>query len=598
MEKQKKKKRKMKLIYSMSSMIIFCWLVPLLLFTYLLLFLITGSMSDQIENTILTSADKAVEICVMQIDDVVAASRNASYITTVKDSYVEYLKNGRAQDLYNNVTLFLAQQYKYNKNVQNAMLFFLDYPDEIYYTYGSSNASAYPGIQEFLDECQPPIMEIVKEGDTGVKFLRIGERLFLVRNMVDSSFHPYAVIVLELNTESVFESLNSVWSATGFQIYLEGEEIVTMGDFTKDAFMEFPEAFEKAQGKSVYVHKDDAAYVCKAVKSEGFSIGFLVQLDSQAILDELGITKVVLIILLVFMIPLILIIFLTLYRKVNRPISRLVEEAQAIRQGDYGRQLEDDSNSLEFDSLVNSFNAMSMELKHQFEKIYLEELELKDAQIMALQSQINPHFLNNTLEIINWESRLSGNTKASSMIEALSVMLNATMNRKKQNMISLSEELSYVDAYLLIIQQRFGSRLRVTKHIDQSILGVEVPRLIIQPIIENAVEHGMDAKNQGRVTLDIYAADDKIYIDVTNIGTMSEEDCRKVEYLLGSEGREEEMKSTSLGIRNVNRRIKIIYGEECGLTIKNSEDGYTVSRIVLDRKRDRGEAYEETTHDI
>ena len=85
---------------------------------------------------------------------------------------------------------------------------------------------------------------------------------------------------------------------------------------------------------------------------------------------------------------------------------------------------------------------------------------------MALQSQINPHFLNNTLEIINWEARMEGNDRVSSMIEALSTMLEATMDRKKQQMIPLSEEISYVEAYCYIIRQRFGEKFQFEKQID------------------------------------------------------------------------------------------------------------------------------------
>ena len=188
---------------------------------------------------------------------------------------------------------------------------------------------------------------------------------------------------------------------------------------------------------------------------------------------------------------------------------------------------------------------------------------------------------------------MTGNTRTSSMIEALSVMLNATMNRKKQNMIPLSEELSYVDAYLLIIQQRFGSRLKIKKNIDHSILMVEVPRLIIQPIIENAVEHGLDAKNQGKVRLDIYEVGDKVHIDVTNNGIMTEEDRKKIDYLLGPDYIEGEERSTSLGIRNVNRRLKIIYGDECGLTISSNEEGFTVSTIIIEKNYNKGDEDEE-----
>lgn len=587
-----KKSKKVKLIYTMSGMIILCWLIPLLLFTYILLYFMTGSMNTQIERTITASADKAIEISIMQMEELGAASRNASYIPTIKDSYQEYLENNSEQDLYNKVTLFLTQQYKYNKNIKSTMLYFVDNPEEIYYTYGISNTDCIT-VREFQNEYQQVVMEYADAGSTGAHGLCINGRLFVVRNMVTSSFEPYAVLCMEINCESIFESLNSVWGAKGYRIYLNNEEMITVGDFGENELRGFPDNYKSATQKSAYVNGGDGAYVHRTISEGNNLFGIIVRLDSQAILDETGIVRIMSVLLLVFMVLLIFVIFLFLYKKVSKPIGRLVAGAKEITQGNYGHQLEDTSSSLEFDSLEKSFNAMSMQLKHQFERIYLEELELKDAQIMALQSQINPHFLNNTLEIINWECRMTGNTKTSSMIEALSVMLNATMNRKKQNMIPLSEELSYVDAYLLIIQQRFGSRLKIKKNIDHSILLVEVPRLIIQPIIENAVEHGMDAKNQGQVTLDIYAVGDKVHIDVTNNGIMSEQDRKKIDYLLGPDYIEGEERSTSLGIRNVNRRLKIIYGDECGLTIRSNEEGFTVSTIIIDMNYNKGDEDEE-----
>ena len=598
MFQKKKGKKKRKLIYGVSAILLLCWLIPLLALTYLLLFLVTGRMNAQIEKTIVTSADKAIEICQMQMTDVVTASRNASYMSTIRSSYLNYLSNGSEEELYNSVTQFLTQQYKYNQNLRSTMLIFLDNMSEIYYTYGSGNAVNYLGIREFQQEYQEKIMIIAAESSTGVQLVCIDGHIFMIRNMVDSSYRPYAVIIMELNAESIFESLNSVWGSIGFRVYVNDEELITAGEYGNSDMAGFPQSFKQTNHNSIYVPKGREACVYKVVKEADNWIAFRIKLDSQAILDELEITKIMVIMLLLFMIPLILIIFAFLYLKVNRPVGNLVKGAREIMQGNYGHQIEDTGSSLEFDSLEKSFNAMSMELKHQFQQIYLEELELKDAQIMALQSQINPHFLNNTLEIINWECRLAGNTKVSSMIEALSVMLNATMNRRQQNMIPLSEELSYVDAYLLIIQQRFGSRLRIKKNIDHSILWVEVPRLIIQPIIENAVEHGMDAKNQGRITLDIYIVDEMVHIEVTNNGVMTEADRKKVAYLLGPDYDEKEAKSTSLGIRNVNRRLKIIYGEDCGLTIGSNAEGYTVSTIVIDMNYNKGEQDEEETDNM
>lgn len=221
---------------------------------------------------------------------------------------------------------------------------------------------------------------------------------------------------------------------------------------------------------------------------------------------------------------------------------------------------------------------MSDKLKNQFEQIYLEELALKDADIKALQSQINPHFLNNTLEIINWEARMNGNDKVSSMIEALSTMLGATLNRKRQPMIPLAEELSYVDAFCYICKQRFGEKLQFEKQVDDTLLGQEVPRLIIQPIIENAVEHGLAGK-KGRIVIRIYRDQDKMIIEVVNDGTLTAQDREKIEMLLG--GEREPDRSVSLGIYNVNKRLKITYGEECGLTVKSDKDGLTVSTLTV-----------------
>lgn len=224
---------------------------------------------------------------------------------------------------------------------------------------------------------------------------------------------------------------------------------------------------------------------------------------------------------------------------------------------------------------------MSSELKYQFETIYQEELALKDANIKALQSQINPHFLNNTLEIINWEARMNGNDNVSGMIEALTTMLNATMNRKQRRFVMLSEELSYVDAYLYIISSRYGERFQVHREIDESLLGVSVPILIIQPIVENAVEHGVEENRKGIVEIKIYREEDKLSLKVINDGILKESDKEKIRRLLGEGEAKLDESHISLGIRNVNRRLKIIYGDDCGLTVESDEENKTVSTILV-----------------
>lgn len=175
---------------------------------------------------------------------------------------------------------------------------------------------------------------------------------------------------------------------------------------------------------------------------------------------------------------------------------------------------------------------------------------------------------------------MNGNDNVSSMIEALSTMLNATMNRKQKRYVKLSEELTYVDAYLFIISRRYGERFQVRREVDDTLLDTMIPLLIIQPIVENAVEHGVANMRQGTVELHIYRKDAKMYIDVINDGVLSEEDKEKIVYLLGDEIQETEEKHVSLGIRNVDRRLKIIYGDSYGLSIRGYEDK-TISTLIV-----------------
>ena len=386
------------------------------------------------------------------------------------------------------------------------------------------------------------------------------------------------MIVIELESDNVFGSMESVWGASDFQIFLDSVPLRTT---------DFPENFRLPMlQESKSVERDlnlgglQAIYSHQISEFGGQQLDYVVQIDNSTLVDEVHMVRSTLLLVLVSLSPLFLMLYEFFYAKVTKPVRELVEATEAISGGKFGHNINTTASSAEFDYLERNFNAMSKELDYQFETIYKEELALKDANIKALQSQINPHFLNNTLEIINWEARMCGADSVSGMIEALGTMLRATMNRKQRRFVTLAEELSYVDAYLYIISKRFGDRFRVYREIDESLLRLEVPILIIQPIVENAVEYGVEENKEGMVRLHIMADWDKIIIDVINDGTLSEKDKERIAFLLGSDELDDNEHHVSLGIRNVNRRIKIIYGEDCGLTITDDGEN-TVSRVMV-----------------
>ena len=169
------------------------------------------------------------------------------------------------------------------------------------------------------------------------------------------------------------------------------------------------------------------------------------------------------------------------------------------------------------------------------------------------------------------------------MIEALSVMMNATLNRSGEMFISLSEELSYVDAYLYIIRERFGDKFRFAKEVDESLLGVSIPRLIIQPLVENAVEHSDDRQGNIIGSLRVEGDGDTLLITVENNGSLSDEDRERIEVLLSDDRLvdTERFDRMSIGIRNVHLRLRLLYGESSGLTIEDDGNGKTVSTLRI-----------------
>ncbi|NLC78922.1 MAG: GHKL domain-containing protein, partial [Ruminococcaceae bacterium] len=150
-------------------------------------------------------------------------------------------------------------------------------------------------------------------------------------------------------------------------------------------------------------------------------------------------------------------------------------------------------------------------------------------------------------------------------------------------------EMMFVDAYFYIISVRMGKRLEVKREIDDSLLDCDVPILILQPIIENAVEHGIGNKQKGIITMRVYKKDEALILEVENNGALSEEDKATIEQLLkwAGESESEKTKSGQLGMRNVNHRIKIMYGENYGLTVEScgKRDELTVARLTLPIKK-------------
>ena len=576
-------KNKKTLKWQMLRFLALGWIIPLTAIVLLFLVVVTGRLDRQSERTITTSMEKAAEICILRLSDCIDASKNASYLPYVRDAWNAYEKSGDAGKLYNEVTVFLAEQYKYNPSFDMTVLIFTDEPETIYYTGNTTGLGSVSRIRYFKDSVRQQVIDRSKELDTRTEFFESEGHVYMIRNLMNRNFKSYAVLVMELNPEEIFESLKSVWEYRGMYISFDKEFLWTEGDaFSFDAgSLAGRQAYMTSQGGKDLV-------VCAKESVDGDFV-YAVNYDSGAVNLEKRSINVTFGILLLFMIPLVALMIYFFNSRINRPITTLTEASKQLAEGKYGIKVEEGGRNKEGEiaDLTHNFNLMSDKLSEQFNKIFVEEIALRDANIHALQSQINPHFLNNTLEIINWEARIHGEEKVSSMIEALSTMMSATMDRNRQSLITLEEEMEYVRAYLYIIECRYQDRFTYEEEIDPLLLNVKVPRLIIQPVIENAVEYGSESGGERHVSMKISGTcegeDVDMKIMIINPGEPSPEDMEKIRELLSDdvEIKPMEERSTRIGIRNVNRRLKMIYGGESHLTIEPDGNGNTISTIFV-----------------
>ena len=582
-----KERKKANLTFGMIRLLVICLVVPFGALSVVLFFSSASKTSNQVRNTVVTSMENAAENCNSNIEKVIQESKQASYDNVIRTSYLQFLKDKNEAVMYREISSYLSEKYKYNSMISSTIVVFKEKTTMEYYTYSNVAGATYASISDFKNNAMTQIKSVTQRMGTNTKFIEIGEHLYLVRNLVTSDYNPYAIIVMEINKSNMFKSMdNVVWRENG-AIFLDGDMVCEPdyeNDINNEKFKIYADNNKRNYGEVTETESnyDSNNYTVNLyTKCNNQQFTYIVKLNRMEVLNESFTYVYIYVLIILITILLAALTFYYFYRNINKPISDLMEMSEKIEEGEYGITLPAFEGNKEFGKLIDTFNHMSLGLEESFNRIYAEEVALRDANMQALQSQINPHFLNNTLEIINWKARMSGNHDVSGMIESLGVMMEATMNRKKEKFITIEEELKYVDAYLYIIHQRFGSRFHFDKDVDENLLNLKIPRLIVQPIVENAVEHGGDKEGNIIGSLKIYADYNNLYIVVHNNGNMTEADKAKIEILLSDQKLEENVHN--IGIRNVNMRLKLLYGENSGLSIENIDDNLTESKLKIDR---------------
>ncbi len=274
-----------------------------------------------------------------------------------------------------------------------------------------------------------------------------------------------------------------------------------------------------------------------------------------------------------------------LQRTITKPVNRLIDRLSRIGQGDFSRD-----ETIEWDNelgeIGRGINALSENVSFLMDKRLQDEQSRHDLEYQVLQSQINPHFLYNTLNTIKWMATIQGSEGISDMSTSLSRLMK-NISKGTENLIPISDEFSLVDDYFTIMKYRYGGTIELEYQTDDAdLLNQKINRFSLQPIVENAIFHGIEPKGSaGKILIHTYKDDDNVIIDVTDNGVgMTEESICDV--LSGNSQTSTEF-FKQIGVYNVNERIKYTFGENYGIRIKSKVGEYTTMSFILPYKYDQ-----------
>lgn len=257
----------------------------------------------------------------------------------------------------------------------------------------------------------------------------------------------------------------------------------------------------------------------------------------------------------------------------SRPVQRLSDAMQIAQNGNLDIQLNSKRND-ELGQLTQNFNHMTKELKNYMELQVRQEKELNDANIAMMHAQLNPHFLYNTLDTMKWIAKANHIQELATLASGLARILRMSITDDK--FIPLSEELRMVECYIDIQRIRFHDHFTMDIEVPMELEDCRIPKLIVQPIVENAVIHGLSECEEGHIFLNIYARQKIMYIEVSDDGCGMDEE---LVALLNS--RDREKLRGHLGFCNVDTILCLYYGEQFGLNVQNLQTGGTKVTITL-----------------
>jgi len=456
----------------------------------------------------------------------------------------QYLKNKldkyslTSNSFYKGIEYFTKECFSSNENLEN--IEFLSYDRNEMNSFNRENKRKYKEVENAISYVYPKSSEYIyyiREINNPITYKPEGQIVFIynlefIKGILNKYDNKYGVIIFQEDGYCIYDS-DEEYNGKNYPFY----DKIIIGKNQSNV--------EKKYNINSIVNTSGLITIGKAKKTNRDLIPFSI---SMLLID-----------LIVFIIA-----ELIFYRKVVKLSDRmdmLLIAMDQVKEGNIKIDIPIGNELDEISIISENFNDMCKQLNEYIEKSYLSELGEKRAELRALQSQINPHFLYNTLESIRMKAICNGDREVGRMLYILAFLFRNQL--KENDIISIKSEIDYCQKYLEIFKFRYEEKFKFTINCPEEILGKQIIKFTLQPLIENYFVHGIKLENNdNKLSINIKEENNNIIIELEDNGKgIEREKVKQLNEILSARGNG----GKSIGITNANERIGILYGEEYGI---------------------------------
>lgn len=514
-----------------------------------------------------------------------------NYITSIIESFnvcVEKLDNTDAKNNPQEVKDYFNDVLKYRTDITNITLFNIDG------TLVTSTNDDFNPSSEMIRTMfwfQEPILQPTVHYFSPPYTDDSGENMIFVTKYLEYNFgKEKGVLMVELSSDKIINlSKNTNLGNYGQIIILNNENNLIFSSSEDGVTDLMLEKIKKLQLGTDIVSIDSNLFSLNinSVTSTRWKMAIFVNIDdSSRAINNFTITLIAISILAIILIT---VIVTLIARGIANPIKKLERAMKDIEESDFLLVNEVNvTGQKEIASLTDTFNLMMKRIKELMDKVVEEQISQRKSELKALQYQINPHFLYNTLDSIVWLIDDEKNAEASKMVVALAKLFRISISRGR-NIITVKDEIEHARSYLLIQSIRYSNAFKYEFDIQDEVLECTTVKLILQPLIENAIYHGIkDRIEEGYIKVSSFIENDRIVFKIIDNGYGMKQE--KIDAIYETFNNPEI--NDGVGVKNVYLRLKLYYGEQADLKIESELDEGTTITLYIPLKLSKGDKVE------